>query len=67
MYVLEKLLLALIMTLCLNLLVVVRLSNNSNDATSSSLLAESITTRTQWLKPTGRHWQQHGLFPIAAK
>jgi len=67
MYVLEKLLLALIMTLCLNLLVVVRLSNNSNDTTSSSLVAESITTKKQWLEPTGRHWQQHGLFPIAAK
>ena len=67
MYVIEKLLLALIMTLCLNLLVVVRLSNNSNDTTSSSLLADSIITKEQWLKPTGRNWQQHGLSPIAAK
>ncbi len=67
MYVLEKLLLALVMTLCLNLLVVVRLSNNSNDTTSSLLLSESITIRKQWLEPKGRNWQQHGLSPIAAK
>lgn len=67
MYVLEKLLLALIMTLCLNLLVVVRLSNNSNDTTSSLLLGESITIRKQWPEPTSRNWQQHRLSPIAAK
>lgn len=61
---LEKLLLALIVTLCLNLLVVVRLSNNPNSATTH--IAENITTKQKWLVPIGSNWQQQ-LSPIAAK
>ena len=64
--VLEKLLLALTMTLCLNLLVVVRLSNNSHSAMSSPL-AENINTGKKWLGSIGSNWQQQQLFPIAAK
>ena len=65
MCVLEKLLLALIMTLCLNLLVVVRLSNNPNNTTTH--IAENITPRKKWLVPIGNNWQQQQLVPIAAK
>ncbi|WP_009634192.1 hypothetical protein [Synechocystis sp. PCC 7509] len=61
----EKLFLALIMTLCLNLLVVVRLANNP-DNTTSSRPADSVTTRNKWLDPIGGNWQQQ-LLPIAAK
>jgi hypothetical protein len=64
--VLEKLLLALIMTLCLNLLVVVRLSNHATNTTSSRI-AEQITTRTKWLLPIGSNWQQQKMSLIVAK
>lgn len=61
--VLEKLLLALIMTLCLNLLVVIRLSNNPNKTTSWHV-AENITTK-KWLGSVGSNWQQYQLSPFA--
>jgi hypothetical protein len=62
--VLEKLLLALIMTLCLDLLVIIRLSNNPNKTTSSHI-AENTTTRKKWLAPISSNWQQYQLSPFA--
>lgn len=53
---LEKLLLALIVTLCLNLLVVVRLSNKPDNTTSSFYQIENAT-RKKWFVPMSSNWQ----------
>lgn len=58
----EKLFLALIMTLCLNLLVVVRLANNP-DITTSSRPAEDITPRNKWLEPISSNGNSTGCLP----